>query len=224
MPIPIQSGSMSDRLRRFFRIRGKTNFQLDEIVAPVVLVQDLTQGPYLAGVTPAATRARIQLSGPNFWSFAVLLNDKPGSLTPILGNQFNNRSFSFTWAEIVNIAGFTAAELSDLRLGLAKRSDVVAAGVPLSAFSFSSIQNNDGTVFVPVESFQYEVAITNVSIWRGLLGDNTNVAGSRREFDNIQPNITIGPDDALVLTTGLAGMAAGIITANYRGFYQEQPA
>jgi len=54
VPIPIQSASLTERLRKFFRIRGKTGFVLDEVVAPVVLVQDLTLGPYQSGVTPAA--------------------------------------------------------------------------------------------------------------------------------------------------------------------------
>lgn len=46
MPQPIQTAGISDRLRRFFRLRGRTGFQLDETVVPVVNVQDLDNPLY----------------------------------------------------------------------------------------------------------------------------------------------------------------------------------
>lgn len=46
MPQPIQDASLSDRLRRFFRLRGRTTFSLDETVVPMVLVEDLSTGRY----------------------------------------------------------------------------------------------------------------------------------------------------------------------------------
>ena len=46
MPQPIQVGSISDRLRSFFRLRGRSGFQLDETVVPVVNVQDLDSPLY----------------------------------------------------------------------------------------------------------------------------------------------------------------------------------
>jgi len=225
VPIPIQSGSLSDRLRKFFRIRGKTGFVLDEVVAPVVLVQDLTEGPYQAGVTPAAGVQLITLPNPgDFATFVVIMNDKPGSLTPVLDRQFNDRSFSFTYAEAQNIS-FPVTELDDMKLSLALRADVVAAGVPLAASNLVSIQNNDGTIKVPVEIFTYNVVIPSTLIWRGLLGDNTNTLGSRRIFDDIKPNITIGPEDALIFASGTAITAGPVeMFFNARGFYQEQPA
>ncbi len=45
MPVPIQDAGLSDRLRRFFKLRGRTSFQLDETVVPVVLLETLS-GPY----------------------------------------------------------------------------------------------------------------------------------------------------------------------------------
>jgi len=226
VPYPIQSGSITERLRKFFRIRGRTGFQLDEMVAPVVMVQDLTKGPYQSGVTPAAGQIRNTVALSQAWAFAVVLNDKLGSLTPVLGSQFEGRSFSFTWAEILNVDVATpGTELSDLRLVLASRAAVAQAGVPKASAQFASIQNNDGTGHVPVEIFTYDVTISGETIWRGLLGDNTNVAGSRRTFDSIEPSITIGPEDALIFTSPLnIGIADGTLQVAYRGFYQEQPA
>jgi len=213
---------MTERLRKFFRIRGKTGFVLDEVVAPVVLVQDLTVGPYQAGVVPCASESR--LSGNNLpWSIVVLLNDKAGSLTPVLDRQFDNRSFSLTWSDIQNI-DILAVDADNFRLQLSTRADVVAMGVPTQANSFFSIQNNDGKVSVPVEIFQFDATpATGSIIWRGVLGDNTNALGSRRTWDDIQPNITIGPNDALVFTSPF-NPGTGTIQTNYRGFYKEQPA
>jgi len=45
MPQPIQDAGLSDRLRRFFKLRGRTSFQLDETVVPVVVLETLS-GPY----------------------------------------------------------------------------------------------------------------------------------------------------------------------------------
>jgi len=226
VPFPIQSASITDRLRKFFRIRGKTSFSLDEIVAPVVLVQDLTKGPYQSGVTPAAGAIKTFVGAAGSFSFAFLLNDKPGSITPVLDRQFDDRTFSFTWAEIANVnvpIGITP--LPDLALRLASRADVLASGVPTAAASFVSIQENDGKVRIPVEVFVFDAAlIPGVDIWRGVLGDNTNTVGSRRTFPDVQPNITIGPKDALLFVS-LTGAAPGTdVAVAARGFYQEQPA
>jgi len=191
------------------------------MVAPVVLVQDLTAGPYQAGVTPAAGTAIITALSSS-WAAAIVLNDKPGSLTPVLDRQFNGRSFSFTWVELQNV-GLLAADLSALRLRLVPRATVVALGVPLGATSLVGIQENDGSQKVPVEIFNYSAELAGTDIWRGTLGDNQNTPGIRRTFDNIQPNITIGPEDALVFTTAIASTLTGTLDISVRGFYQEQP-
>jgi len=223
VPYPIQSGSISDRLRKFFRIRGKTGFVLDEVVAPVVLVQDLTQGPYQAGVTPAAgSVSLITGSGVVGSAAALILNDKAGSVTAILGDQFNGRSFSVTFVEIQNT---TASEaLPDIALELFPRADVVAAGVPDFSSVLIDIQENDGTLKVPVEHFTYTTptGLTIVSpIWRGSMGDNINTLGSRRVYEP-EPKITIGPKDALVFISAITAVSQ-VLRINVRGFYQEQP-
>jgi len=232
VPIPIQSGSLSDRLRNFFRIRGKTSFVLDEVVAPVVLVQDLSKGPYQAGVTPAAAnQTLVPLATATGWAFAIILNDKLGSVTPVLPRQFDGRSFSFTYADIVNREPpIPAVEMEDVRLRLGNRAAVVAAGIPTASRQFANIQTNrpnadSPQLTIPVEIFAFNAAVVNGStIWSGNFGDNTNTVGSRKVFEDIIPNITIGPNDALIVSNLTSPQAsAGIVSIALRGFYQEQP-
>jgi len=226
VPYPIQSGSITDRLRKFFRIRGKTGFQLDEMVAPVVLVQDLTVGPYQSGVTPAAGSITWTIPGTSSdAAFALILNDKLGSVTPVLGNQFLGRSFSITWIELQNASDSTnISELPNLILSLSPRANLVAP-IPQTSEVLASIQENDGTITVPVEMFSFDTGVTaRKTIWRGLLGDNVNTLGTRRIIDP-DPPITIGPEDAIILQhigTPTSGFD-NTIRVSIRGFYQEQP-
>jgi len=197
------------------------------MVAPVVLVQDLTKGPYQAGVTPAAGTINwiVPTIGTSTSTVILMLNDKLGSITPILGNQFDGRSFSVTWMEFQNatVAGSVEA-FPDLILRLLKRSDVVAAGTPTAATGLFEIQDNDGTKRVPVEIFTFDNGPSQGSnIWRGLMGDNINTLGSRRTIEP-EPNVTIGPDDALVLIANSDPSSTDqTIRVSFRGFYQEQP-
>lgn len=48
MPTPIQSSSVTAKLRSFFRLRGRQIFSLDETVVPIAQVEDLTEAPYRA--------------------------------------------------------------------------------------------------------------------------------------------------------------------------------
>jgi len=215
---------MTERLRKFFRIRGKTAFALDEIVAPVVLVQDLTVGPYQSGVTPSAGQINMALSTVQPTAFALIINDKSGSVTPILDAQFDERSFSVTYIELQFIGGGTPTAPDDLLLSIAPRANVFA-GTPTNSGFLTSIQNNDGTLSVPVEMYIFDTGLTGGRIiWRGILGDNANVLGSMRSIDP-QPNITIGPTDAIILqNSGTAAGAGDAIRVHIRGFYQQQPA
>lgn len=237
MPTPIQLGSLTDRLRKFLRIRGKLPLLLDEVVVPTVLIQDLTKGPYQAGVTPSAGQETwvSALSPGTAGSIIILLNDKPGSLTPVLGPQFDGRSFSVTYVEMQNVSlpGGAAADegvfYDDLRLQLVKREDVVAIGVPAAASNLTSIQENDGTRDVPVEivTFQGGQPAAGKDIWRGVLGDNFNVAGSLRAIEP-EPNITIGPSEAIALYQPIIvgdpiNPPTPTVRVHIRGFYQQQP-
>jgi len=227
VPIPIQSGSITTRLRNFFRIRGKTAFALDEIVAPVVLVQDLTVGPYQAGVSPCAGQITFQPDEAVTSSLVILLNDKPGSITPVLDKQFDGRSFSFTFIEMQNVGEPTIVEWTAISIRLIPREVVVAMGVPDGSQVLSLIQNNPGTIDVPVEIYTFNSAVPGSPqrrIWRGVLGDNINTLGSRRTIEPT-PNITIGPGDALALTqdTTATPTTGRAMRFHARGFYQEQP-
>ena len=223
MPLPVQLGPITERVRKFFRIRGRVQFALDEIIAPVTMIQDLTKGPYISGVTPAAGTARGASVALQDWSYAIILNDKPGSVTEVLGAQFNDRSFSFSWADIQNLT-LAAAGVDELSLKVGKRSGVFAAGVPVLSEPFHVIQNGDGVRNVPVEIFFFNNAdIAGGTIWRGSLGDNTNTPGRIRTFENIQPNITIGAGEALIFTGAQDAVEAGTTQLALRGFYQEQP-
>lgn len=195
----------------------------------MVLVQDLSKGPYQSGVTPGAGTARATISaGAQRWSFAIMLNDKPGSVTPVLPRQFNNRTFSFTMAELQNI-DLGALENDDIYLTIVDRATVVA-GTPITADNLISIQGGDkkppGIIPVEIFTFRTQLGAAFPRIWQGAIGDNTNTLGSRRLFDNIQPNITIGPNEALVFSTNKDQGVGGIfgMFASVRGFYQEQPA
>jgi len=193
------------------------------MVAPVVIVQDLTKGPYQSGVTPAAGTGFLDSGvavGTN-QALAMLLNDKAGSLTPVLGPEFDGRSFSFTWMEIQN---FSDEAYPGLFLRVVPRSVVVALGVPDSAERTFSIQQNFNEQAVPVESFGYNsvVATGAAIIWRGILGDNLNVIGSRRTLEP-EPQITIGPKDALLLSTTTPVAVQRNAIVSFRGYYQEQP-
>jgi len=226
VPYPIQSGAITDRLRKFFRIRGRTGFQLDEMVAPVVLVQDLTKGPYQSGVTPAAGQLPTALPSATTGAMALILNDKPGSVAENLGSQFNGRSFSVTYIEMQYEPSDNPIPLDDVRLSLGPRANVFA-GTPSNSEVLIDIQNNDGTRHVPVEMFGFETGLTVLTpIWRGHFGDNTNSVGSRRTIEPT-PEITIGPDDALIFMN-FTNMAAAINPSNMdihvRGFYKEEPA
>jgi len=225
MPYPIQLGPLTDRLRKFFRIRGKSAFMLDEVVVPVALVQDLTKGPYQAGVTPCA--AGFLMPAGNIAlnpSTAVLLQDKPSTLTPVLPGSFDNDTYSMTWVEISS----EAVNLTDqeVRMGLINRS-ALTAFVATQAQRLLSIERNDGTQTVPVEMQFYDdpvVLLTSQTLWRGTLaapsGPNVNIA-TLLVYEP-EPQITIGPDDVIVFQTVPGG--TNRINISIRGFYQQQPA
>jgi len=214
---------MSDRLRNFFRIRGKTSFVLDEVVAPVVIVQDLTRGPYQAGVTPCAgtiTWDIPALVGDS--SVNIMLNDKLGSVIPDLGANFLGRSFSITWLEIQQ-AELIAPELLDIIVLIQNRTAAVPGTINNSEPLFSILEN-DGSLSVPVEMFGMDTgaASSGSFLWRTFLGANINVLGAQRQYEP-SPNLTLGPNDSLVVTSNTAPAATQRLRVSIRGFYQQQP-
>jgi len=159
---------------------------------------------------------------------AILLNDKAGSITPILGDQFADRSFSFTWVELQNrnVQGVTQF-VDDIQFSIVRRAAVVAAGVPDSNAVLQEIQTIKSLGPIPVEMYGYDDGpATGEVTWRGILGDNTNTLGSRRTLEPT-PEITIGPDTALLLRVPAGSLdqtAGASISVSVRGFYQQQPA
>jgi len=142
MPYPIQLGPLTDRLRKFFRIRGKATFMLDEVVVPVALVQDLTKGPYQAGVTPAARNIIMPQGSTTNPTMTIAMQDKPGgTVTPVLPDSFKNNTFSITWMEIS--AEDTNIINQPIIIGIIPRSQI-ALLTPTENARLVSIQNNDG--------------------------------------------------------------------------------
>jgi len=228
MPYPIQLGPLTERLRKFFRLRGKTNFMLDEVVVPVAMVQDLTVGPYQAGVSPVAfTMIAPQL--PGFTNqIVIFLNDKAGTVAAI-GQEFAGRSFSVTWIEVqlIVVMDGTNGPPYDIEVFVIPRSREVANVQPITAAARAiSIQNNDGSRTLPVNMLFHDQGglffTDDEKIWQGILGNNTNTLGSRRTLEP-QPNVTIGPDDAILIQmpNGGTGFDANL-AISIRGFYQEQ--
>jgi len=83
MPLPIQQGSVADRLRNFLKITGRAATSVDEVLVPIISVQDLDQMPYrtqqrrfqLYGITAALAAANSFLGiylPPNVRGVAVV--------------------------------------------------------------------------------------------------------------------------------------------------------
>jgi len=229
MPYPIQLGPLTERLRKFFRLRGKTAFMLDEVVVPVAMVQDLTVGPYQAGVTPVAFTVKFTIL-PGFTNqCAVFLNAKAGTIAALEGEEFKGRSFSVTWVEmqlLTRVDG-TGGPPYFIELFLIPRSREVANVQPITAAARAvSIQNNDGSRTLPVNILCHDQGglffTADEQIWQGILGNNTNTLGSRRTIEP-QPNVTIGRDDAiLVQMLNPTSAFDGDLSISIRGFYQDQ--
>lgn len=221
MPTPIQLGSLTDRLRKFLRIRGKLPLLLDEVVVPTVLIQDLTVGPYQAGVTPASGSIDLSLTTIVNNTIAVFLQDKPQSITPVLGDQFEGRSFSTTWIDMQaidpNIIETVVMELTD-------RARLVAAGIPVKQIELISIQENPNGLTVPVAMATFPATTiipTSGPLWQGRLeGISANNSPTVRIIEPIPQN-TIGPEDVIIVRFISSGAAQ--LFFNIRGFYQQQP-
>jgi len=123
-----------------------------------------------------------------------------------------------------------------LSLALTDRATVINSGVPDNARSLFSIANLDGIAkrpigvgsanTIPVEVFSFNgQSILGSILWQGILGTNVNTLGISRTYNDIQPNITIGPEDCLIFGNTISpATTPGSVQINLRGFYQEQPA
>lgn len=217
MPIPIQLGSLTTRLRNFLRIRGRVRLMLDETVVPTVQVQDLTVGPYQAGVTPAAGT----IPSPGTVGGQVLIYMNPDAAALIAPNldedqRFIGRSFSFSALEFFR----RGTGATRYRVGMVPRAAITAATLATRK-QLVSVQGGRGLQLVPV--ILATVAVVPFVIFpvpqewyhREAVAatDPTNAIVPSR------PETVLDRFSAIVIEETVAG---AIFDTNVRGFYQEQ--
>jgi len=225
MPIPIQVGSLTDRLRNFLRIRGRVRLQLDETVVPTVQVQDLTKGPYLAGVQPCAgTFNQVKPIGPPT-QFVIYLNPD-GAIPPaanlttdirFIGRSFTLQSLSMTPRSAVQYRW---------RVGLVPRALMLGATIGATR-QLISVQNGRGILDrVPV------VIGSIVAIPFVIFGATSEFFQQSGGFDvasfsipvdvpTLNPGTTITSEQVIVIEEVIGGV--GVPDINVRGVYQSQP-
>lgn len=215
MPIPIQIGSITDRLRNFFRIRGRTRFTLDETVVPVVQLQDLSTAPYQAGVTPAA--GTIVNSGTAGGQVVIFLN--PDATIPMAANldedpRFIGRSFNIQSLELRQ----RALGLVRYRVGSVPRAIVTGATITVMR-RLVNVQVGTGISFVPV-------VLAVVPAIPFVIFPSTSEWHHAESLDASQlvkipqiPITTIDRFNALIIEELLAG---SLVDVSVRGFYQDQ--
>jgi len=220
MPIPIQLGSLTTRLRNFLRIRGRVRLQLDETVVPTVQVQDLTVGPYQAGVTPASmTQNAVGRAGRQF---VVFLN--PDATMPPDADlsedlRFIGRSFSITQLSIYN----RTVNGDRVRIGLVPRANITVP-VIAAAKQFIRVQNGSGLQRVPVVigsivAIPFTIFPATQEVFRGELPPT--VAGAPIKVPLNDPPITLESTDVVVIEL-ILGVGGGTWEVNVSGVYQEQ--
>ena len=216
MPLRIQSGSITTQLREFFRLRGRTEFQLDETVVPIVLLKDLS--PAL-GEIPASSGIIWTNPAPGSGQVALLLNPDATTLQPLLDPvAFDGRTWTSEQAEVTNrSSNFLAA----VRAHIVSRNNVLAPGPPTSIVQLTETRENaTGLRQVPVVmaefaaggiAFAAQQLIQHFDI--GIVG---GTAGRR-----LLPPFTLGPDEALLVTV-ITPLAASLFL-NAHGSYNPQP-
>lgn len=214
MPIPIQIGSITDRLRKFLRIRGRVRLSLDETVVPTVQVQDLTAGPYQAGVQPAAAS-----SAQNFTigrQMVIYLNPDAG-LVPAADLTTDTRFLgrSFTLESLM----FISDAVAEIRVGLVPRGSLLAATIT-AVKSLIRVQDGNGIATVPVQmgvipAIPFVIFPAVQEFWSGqfLLREPLNVNAA-------PPPTTIRSSEVIVIE---AIINSGNMDVNVRGTWQEQP-
>ncbi len=219
MPIPIQLGAITDRLRRFLRIRGGVRLSLDETLVPTVQVQDLTKGPYQAGVSPAA--GTIVSPGTVGGQVLLYINPDAGAvIQATLENdtRFIGRSFSLTAIELKA----RTAGAARYRVGTVPR-DIITGATLTTRKALVNVQQGNGLLIVPVILATVTaipfVLFSTVSEWfhSQQLGDISAAA--------IPIPIPSSPATVIDITTALIieeTVAGALFDVNVRGFYQEQ--
>jgi len=219
MPIPIQLGSLTTRLRNFLRIRGRVRLQLDETVVPTVQVQDLTRGPYIAGVQPAA--GTLVSSGTVGGQTVIFLN--PTATLPMVASlaaddRFAGVSFSITALELrQRVAG-----LSRYRVGIVPRTLLTAATLVTSRLCVDVSAKLQTPVLTTVPVLIATVPVIPLVVfgaanewWHG----ETTLAGELASVPQF-PATTIDRESALIIEFLVANALTDV---SVRGTYQTQP-
>ena len=225
MPLPIQVGSVTQKLREFFRIRGRSKFMLDETVVPVVQLQDLSKGSFQAGITPTAwTQSQVGAAGRQF---VITLN--PDAVLPLVADlttdiRFIGRSFSMTHLTLVN----RTVNNARVRVGIVPRGTVIVPTGAGAAKQAIAVQIRElrtalpGVMLVPVvlatvPAIPFVIFPAANEFYRGDLGANSELV-----IPTDNPATTIDLSAAIVIEE-LLGVGGGTWDVNVRGNYQEQP-
>lgn len=221
MPIPIQLGSLTERLRRFLRIRGRVRLSLDETVVPTVQVQDLTRGPYLAGVEPCAGNLVLvsPAGAPSQW---VIYLNPDAALLPAADLttdlRFVGRSFT---VQSLYISQRTSVNYR-YRVGLVPRG-IMLGGTFTVTKQLLSVQDGAGvldTVPVIIGTIVAAPFVPFAAPNEFFTATNNGVP----EIPIVMPSLpgtTITTEQAIVIEQVNAG--AGTSDLNIRGTYQTQP-
>lgn len=221
MPLPIQLGSLTDRLRKLFRITGRTRFALDETVVPVVVVQDLTVGPYQAGVIPAAGTISFQTLTAGS-QVAIMMNPGSVALLDTETDEFRGRSWTTDILELLN----RSAEFLVWSAFIVDRNTAIPPiAVPASIVSLVETQlNRFGDRRVPVVLAEYPGGLIVTPAAKRIWQQATNSTGTARDSFRLPPGIVLGPTEALVFDNPFGPAAASNAILNASGIYQPQPA
>ena len=217
MPLPIQAGSITNQLRDFFRLRGRTKFQLDETVVPIVLLKDLS--PAL-GQIPASSSVTWSNPAAGGGQVALLLNPDAATLQLRLPElAFEGRSFTSGAMEIINRS--SPVVLFDVSVHIVSRNNVLAPGPPTAIVQLTQTEENaTGLRQVPVVLASF--AAGGIAFAAQQLIYRNHIAAAVTFGDNFElPPFTIGPDEAVLITAATA--AAASLFANIHGSYDPQP-
>lgn len=227
MPLPIQLGSLTDRLRKLFRIVGRTRFTLDETVVPVVVVQDLTQGPYQAGVLPAA--------GGLIWDnllvggsqCVILLNpDDVALLLNLAFLDFEGRSWT---SESLTVWNRSTNFLASVQVHITRRD--LLPGPAGDIHQLVQTQQNlpadipttpPGAHVVPVVLAEFPAGGIVVNADQLIMEGNVGAVTSATDRLTIPPFI-LGPAEMLVVTSVTGPVANNSMFLNASGFYKQEP-
>lgn len=204
MPLEIQRGELTDRLRRFFGITGRVPSQLDETVVPVANLQQLDQPPYRLSERGFSLNDELA-AAVGFPSMLVATIPLPGGVvTPTRG------AMVVTQIHLANPNAGAAAVT--LRISFNQVGTVAGWTLRQQAFDLDRVVNSVGTdVRLPPRLYaRNDVAIVGFEMDRWTLTATTGDV-----MQTLNPPIVCGPGVELII----AGANNAIIRGTFRGVY-----